>query len=694
MSTVSNPVLAQTIENLRITDDEYRAKTDECILLRMQLRDAHLQSDNLAQQLRRQENISLSQRDEIAKLQQSLDVVLKELSSKKALIDTLQSENARLRRDLGSPVSADVARSASNSYVVKSLPTHSVDEAPKTLSAAYVEQCFSSGVSPHVDIISGLHKGHAIRVLSEPASFQQMLALCEVLRLKKLDPAMSLQAASITVLECKCATQDTFRLVAELMSLLSNLASVSLHNFGDLVAHDVACVLSVVDNISSLALPGLCVSDEGLQMLLKVVSNREQLASSPRPFTPRSAAQATIDNPSAMRLLSLADLDLSNAKVQDLRSFEMIRGSTIRSLSLRGSAVLKDNLLGEIIRSCPALESLDVSNCPSLTNDAVSFINASGSITRLNITGCFSVTRLQLFKAKELRSNLARITFLDVPEVVSMPEPITSFQTVLFSAPKVHGLTFSALAFSARELQMIADSAKALEEVAFLNCRLHQGADQFFRQMRKLTHVSLHGCKGITDQDVVCLGSSLVCLDLTDQYSLSNRSMKHLAEVCRGLRSLTLKRCANITDEGVVSLATCTDLQYLNVLGMRKLTVMALHRLISLVPGIAQVVHETIVSVGTQVDRGDVEETQRGQLALDHQQLLHAKDTGALAYLNLSPYRVPHPPAGGAQSPPSARKSAASDSQAPAAAGDAAAEDTSPARPPDADQSPETVIAL
>jgi hypothetical protein len=414
-------------------------------------------------------------------------------------------------------------------------------------------------------------------------------------------------------------------------------------------------VLAVVDNIAAISLPGLSVSDEGLQLLLKVVSNREQLASSPRPFTPKDPSQASVDSPSATRLLTLADLDLAQVAMQDVRSLEMIRSGTFRSLSLHGCAMLKDQFLADILRSCPALESLDVSGCTALTNDSVMFINASQSVTKVNVTGCSGISRLQLFKVKELRTNMSRISFLDVPEVVSMPEPITSFQTVYFAAPKVRGLTFSALAFSQRELQMIAESSKNLEEVAFLNCRLHQGADLFFRQLRKLTHVSLHGSKGITDQDVTSLGSQLVCLDLTDQYSISNRSMKHLAEVCRGLRSLTLKRCANITDEGLVALATCSDLNYLNAFGMRKVSVMALHRLLSLVPGITQVVHETIVTASTQVDRGDVEENQKGRLRLDQQQLLHAKDAGALAYLNNSPYRVPRPPSG-PQSPSSAKK--------------------------------------
>ena len=691
-SNMSNPILAQTIDNLRITDDEYRAKTDECNLLRVQLRESQLQAENLTQLLRRQENVTYSQKDEMSKLQQSLDVVLKELASKKNVIENLQQENARLRRDLGEskllPSAAAIANGGADSPSgsrVKSAgggrsgrntnngsASNSGDDA-KTLSSVYVEQCFSNGVSPHVDIIEGLHKGAAIRVVTEPATFQQLLALCEVLRLKKHDAVMSLQAASITMLEFRCATQDAFRLAAELLTLLPNVSSVTLHGLGDLVAHELACVLAVADNITHIALPDLSVSDEGFQVLFKVISNREQLASQPRPFTPRTPSHASVDAPSASRLLALRDLDLSKAAILDVKSLEAIRSQTIVSLNLSGSTIIKDNILGELIRSCPNLTTLNVSNCAALTNDAVTFVNVSPSITTLYVQGCPNISRIQLFKVKELHSNLARVAFLDVPEATSMPEPITHFQTVSFSAPKVNGLTFSSLAFSSRELSMIAESAKSLQEVAFLNCRLHQGADLFFRQLRKLTHVSQHGCKGITDQDVTCLGASLVSLDLTDQYSLSNKAIKHLGEVCRNLRSITLKRCANISDEGLVALATCADLQYLNVLGMKKLTVIGLHRLITLVPGIQQVVHETIVSVGTQVDRGDVEEAQRGQLVLDQQVLLHAKDTAALAYLNQSPYRLPHPPQSGGQSPPSARKGAAptapADSEGAAASG-------------------------
>ncbi|CUG89833.1 receptor-type protein kinase, putative, partial [Bodo saltans] len=179
----------------------------------------------------------------------------------------------------------------------------------------------------------------------------------------------------------------------------------------------------------------------------------------------------------------------------------------------------------------------------------------------------------------------------------------------------------------------------SLAKVHFIKCRL-QGSEFFFRVLRSLTDLALHACKSITDQEVTCLCSQLRALDLTDSYCLTDKSMKYLAERCTQLTHLTLKRCANITDQGLQCFAQHASLEYLNVLGTKKVTIVGLHRVIGTLPSLTRVVHETLVSATIAVDRDDAEEAEKFILNSQQADLFARRDGAELNYLaSTSPRR-------------------------------------------------------
>lgn len=625
--------IAQTIDNLRVTEEEFRMKSEECNQQRAKINELTAELERYTQLYRRSENTLASRTDELSKTKHSLDIVLKELNSKKSLVDNLQQENARLKRDLDSTQrhSGEVVKTLHSKSVAQTVG--SMKESPANL---YVEACFRSRCNAHPDIVRGLHDGESIETSSGPVNFQQLNALLEVLELQRtrIPPPLTgganaagqssdaeVPTGVLRHISIAVESQECFVHVAHLIRSTPYLVSVELVGLGDLATQDIASALAIAESVVSLSLPKLCVSDTGLQTILSVVNKRETL----------SMAE---DPKQSYRPLRLLELDLTDSHIVDPLSFDMIRGSSFVRLNLSGCAELKDRHLGDVCRNCTKLEELTLVGCSDLTNDAIMFVNTSRSVKTLNIHGCKGISRLSLFFVETLFTDLAGVSHVDCPALRVLPDPIVHFRLVHFSAPCLEEVTFKNMSLSLRELQLISDSsAKSLLRVQFVSCRFTEPISNFFRQIRKAEHLSLHSCKGITDADILCLSPRLLSLDLTDNYCLTDKSIKYIAETCRSATHLTIKRCANITDHGLANFVNHAALSFLNVLGTRKVTVVGLHRLIQAVPTLQHLVHESLVSPSVQVDREDVEEEERSYVSQEQRLLLSKRDVAALSYV-------------------------------------------------------------
>jgi hypothetical protein len=343
-------------------------------------------------------------------------------------------------------------------------------------------------------------------------------------------------------------------------------------------------------------------------------------------------------------------MDVSRCHLDDVRSFELIRGSSIQLLDLSSSERLLDKHLGEILRNCPAIHTLIINDCVNLSNDAMSFVNASRTILTLHVMRCPRISKLFLLHVECLQSDLTGVSYLEGERLKKIGEPVTHFRLVHYACPALQSITFKSLSLSGRELQMISDSSAQLEELEFFRCRL-EGADLFFRQMRCLKQVTLHSCKGISDQEVLCFCSVLEWIDLTEAYSITDKGVRYVAERCKHLRHLTLKRCGNVTDAGILSFQKHASLEYLNLLGMRKVSTVALHRLLGTLPSINRVVHETIIVPELMIDRVDAEDLEVDKLKAEQASLLMKREASALTYVSASPIKSPRPPISGKEQP-------------------------------------------
>ena len=95
--------------------------------------------------------------------------------------------------------------------------------------------------------------------------------------------------------------------------------------------------------------------------------------------------------------------------------------------------------------------------------------------------------------------------------------------------------------------------AKSLVELAVPGCRL-TNISRLTSHTRRLQNLSFHSAKGIKDADMDALPSTLVWLDLSYCFFLTDVGIAKLADRCPNLISLSLKGCSNLTDEALAAL--------------------------------------------------------------------------------------------------------------------------------------------
>lgn len=670
---MSSDATEQAIEVIRRSEADYKAKSLEADQLRQKLAAAQLELEKHKTLLKKAENSASVLREDATKKQHSLDILLKELTSKKQLIEQLTLENKRLKREVDSTVryTAEMHTTLRHKESVAGDLARDHDSP----SSLYMSYCFAAGSDPHIGILRSLHNNTVIDFAKEPANYQQLNALCDVFRMRSSVNTSGWR--DFTRLSVAVEAQEGFHLVAELVRLIPTLTSVSFVGIEDTMAATIASALAEADNVSELELPQLRVTDVGFQQLMRVVNNREILASK-----------------GSGKLMIVRDLDVSGADISDTNSFGVIRGQCINTLNLSGCRTMQDKHLGEILRSTPALTKLDVAYCTGLTQDTTLFLNAAHNVAEVNLLGCHGVTSLKLNHVRVLHTDLHAVSYFECPALERIVTPITNFQVVTWATPKLEELTLQRMSLTGREFDMIANSSN-LTHLSLVSCRV-QSLDTLLRKMRKLIKLSLHSCSGVTDGDINSLCSTIEVLDLTDNYCLTDRAMFKISDFCRNLSHLTLKRCANVTDAGVMSLEKCQQLNYLNVLGCKRTSVVALQRLITVIPSLEHVVHETLSATAVRIDREDDEETQRLSLKQEERSIVAQQGLLGLSYVAASPARSPKKPSGttpaklnpravgSATSPASDATIAAADS--PTASGPVDMQQT-PERPAQADAS-------
>lgn len=143
-------------------------------------------------------------------------------------------------------------------------------------------------------------------------------------------------------------------------------------------------------------------------------------------------------------------------------------------------------------------------------------------------------------------------------------------------------------------------AVSALRWVAFTDCTFTEPTvlAAFLRAQNQLERLSLHGCRGVTDEDLQALPKTLRELDLSYVATLSDAGLRSVVTRAPGLTRLQLKAAGSrITDGGLHALYGLTELRELNLLELNVETVSGptVAALAASLPHLAHLFHETAV---------------------------------------------------------------------------------------------------
>jgi hypothetical protein len=588
----------ESIEALRRAEAESKHRAAEIAELRQHLGESTAEVARMKEGIRRHEHRIESLLADVDHRQRSLDVVVKELSATKEALRQTKGENHRLKLALDS-----VLERQSGGHVPG-------DVAPSPAAVLFFSKCFSTGCDPSIGLLRSLFHGGRIHS-AEPVSFQQLACLIETLQ---ATPPCGSTAMSLRFEGDECVS-----LVEDLLKLLPQLFSVEFGNVSPQGGKTLCHLASIYDSIQDLSFYASIFDDQAVSALCKCVHNRTAVA------TTRQCPPLTVQK-----------LDLSTSTLVDVDVLKSVGWPGLSTLDLSGSAI-DHSILSSIAAASPNLTTVSIRSCAHVDNGIATVLNRHPNIIELDIRGT-NVTSLQFTHVRRLGADLKATCSLDAPSLSSFLAPLANVQSISWNTPLLESLVVQGAAVDERQMKFLAKCAN-LKEVSFVNCRL-KGLCYLVGCLRKVVHLSTHGSTGVSDEDLLQLPSSLESLDLTDNFALTDRVLVACA-ACLTLRTLVIKRCTNLTDGGILQLAGSPSLEALNVLGTRRISSIALHRLCSSLPQLKELVHETVLLSSVTVERADQEEAARSAIDQTAKSLVLQRDSLAVTFGASSPMKSP-----------------------------------------------------
>ncbi|GBG72413.1 hypothetical protein CBR_g11992 [Chara braunii] len=279
------------------------------------------------------------------------------------------------------------------------------------------------------------------------------------------------------------------------------------------------------------------------------------------------------------RLLSrfprLTDLDLSKCRMIDKTLISLSKGLRhIQRLDL-SEAMITDISLIALAGSCRHLVSLILSRCTLITDDGVTILVRSlgQKLQSLNLSGCKRITDAAVGKVTgHCRQSLRELHLGHCNEITDAGlasfvagKPFTALQTL--------GLDFTSHITDAG----IAEVAKGCPSLTRLDISgtsiTDSGLEMIAGKLSKLEHLIITQSGRVTDEGVVAVArkgrlKTLVVGMLPPgppRVAMNDACMSGLA-LCGSLESLELDSCADMTDEGLATVARgCGKLKHLTL---------------------------------------------------------------------------------------------------------------------------------
>ncbi|XP_053401958.1 F-box/LRR-repeat protein 7-like [Mercenaria mercenaria] len=285
-----------------------------------------------------------------------------------------------------------------------------------------------------------------------------------------------------------------------LKASLTNVLDVNLASIRYMSDATFNRIMTVCENVEKLSLAG---SQMAFSSNIYYPDRSSRIASS-SVLTFKNFLDFMITQP------CLTSLNLSKTQIEDehLEELVVVSGLKLQELILIGCRNVSDEGIAYICKHQPQLKSLDIRECPDLTNSTVLTVSA----------GLSQLRNLYLNKCKQITDKAAMsLSRLNQLEVLDMSE---CFQVT--SAGLVRGL--------------------CKEEVTAV-----------------LTHLNLNCCSLVGDSFVEkaceCL-PLLTHLDLGSCFKISDNSVHSISSSLKYLRFLRLAWCKEVTDLGLLGLLT------------------------------------------------------------------------------------------------------------------------------------------
>ncbi|XP_073154328.1 uncharacterized protein [Henckelia pumila] len=249
----------------------------------------------------------------------------------------------------------------------------------------------------------------------------------------------------------------------------------------------------------------------------------------------------------------------------------------LTSISLKGAYRLSDAGLSSLVSSAPSLKSIDLSQCPLVTSEGISFLSKSLRLVlrELYIDHCQGV---------DVMVSLPGLLELENLEVLSVAGIHTVCDDFICEVVSVHGCRMKHL--------VLADCIELTDyslEVIGNTCAVLRAID--LSNLCKLTDVAIghlaNGCKEIqmlrfcrnafSDEAIAAYidirGAFLKDLSLNNIIKVSNNTALSVSRNCKNLTSLDLSWCRNMTNEALgLIVDSCSSLEVLKLFGCTQVT--------------------------------------------------------------------------------------------------------------------------
>ena len=614
--------LNESIDALRRADVESRTRSTEIAELRRQLGEAGAELAKAKEALRRGDHRVEALLGDIDQRQRSLDVFVKELTATKEALRMSKAESVRLKSTLDGLIRRSAAGGAGGGGPGPSV----LGEADGDRTVLFLRRCLTTGCEPHSELLASLFAGGTLSVIQRKVTFAQLAALIDTLQATNA----TCDGSSFWNVRLNFEGDECFDLLESLLKALPGVQRITVDDaspYGCAVVANLAYIHSGIE-VLQFAQPRF--DDDSLSALTTTVHNRRIVA-----MNGGTAGVSGAEGGDAAKGLTVPSMDLSRSTIVDSGRLKTIGWESLTHLNLSHTGI-DAVTLAAILSASPNITELCLMHCAGLTNDAVTIINqVAPKVENLDLRGCNALTQICFANVALLGVDVKATTVLDCPLLKQFTAPLQTVQCISWSTPSLETVTVHDASIDERQMKALA-KCSLLRELSLVRCRL-RGLAVLLGSLRRLQHFSAHASTGVTDDDLQ-LPSTLEALDLTDNFGLTDKCLAATAK-CLQLRSLTVKRCANLTDGGLLLLQCHPALESLNVLGVKRVSAIALHRLCNSLPTLKELIHETVLLSTVTVERQDPEEAARQRLQMHAKEVESRRDGLALTYGAASPTR-------------------------------------------------------